>query len=141
MKTTIKMLTGILIDPFAKTVTMVEVVHDLSAYYKLLDCDLVDVIRLTPHVDLWIDDEGLLKEPPNQAYFYLGDYPSPIAGRALLLGHDKEGNSRSLRTTEEEIVAHVMFVNTTIKGFRAPQPESPEIWALGEDFNSTHRLD
>ena len=134
-------LIGVLIDPFTKTITEIEVENDLHVWYKLLDCELVDVIRLTARVDLWIDDEGLFKEPPKQAYFYIADLLEPVAGRALLLSHDAGGNSRSLLTKAAEIEPYVCFVNTGIKGFRPPRPSLPEIWVLDESLRLTRRLD
>jgi hypothetical protein len=47
-------LRGVLIDPFTKTVTEVQVENNLQAFYKLLDWHLVDAIRLTDYVDMWI---------------------------------------------------------------------------------------
>jgi hypothetical protein len=86
-------LAGVLIDPFAKTVARVEVEDNLRAWYELLRCDLINVVRLTPYVDLWIDGDGTFKEPPDQAYFYIAGEFGPIAGKALLLGHGGAGKS------------------------------------------------
>ena len=82
---------AILIDPFAKSVTEVQVQTGLKHFYELLGCDLVDVVRFGNGVDGWLDDEGLFKDP--QAFFTIGAYPQPLAGKVLLCSHDEEGNT------------------------------------------------
>jgi hypothetical protein len=95
-------LRGILIDPRERDVREVRTTADLAAWYALIGCRTVDVVRLgetdhDPEVsqDLWVDDEGLLVPWQRQGFFVLRspeDRPPiyyarpPIAGRALLLG-------------------------------------------------------
>ena len=135
------LLTGILIDPFTKTVTEVQVGADISAWYKLLGCELLEVISIRPQVDLWIDEEGFFKTPPEQAYFYLNGLLDPIPGRALILSHDQAGESTSLYAKKADIEPHISWVNTEVPGFQIPQPGLPEIWELGDDFQPKRRLD
>lgn len=93
---------GILIDPHERTVAEVMTTAELEAWYALIGCRLVEVVRLgevesDPDVmqDLWIDEEGMLVPWERQAFFVLKspeDRPPlyyaqhSIAGKALLLG-------------------------------------------------------
>ena len=56
-------LNGILIDPFTKKVTNVNVGTDntLQDMYKHIGCSMVEVVSFGDVNDLWIDEEGLLK--------------------------------------------------------------------------------
>ena len=70
----------------------------LAELYQLLDCQLVDVVRLTPELILIIDDEGKFRNPAylNLLATYLWHQHVPdargvdsIVGRAILC-HDKQ---------------------------------------------------
>ena len=70
----------------------------LAELYQLLDCQLVDVVRLTPELILIIDDESKFREPAylNLLATYLWHQHEPaargvdcIVGRAILC-HDKQ---------------------------------------------------
>ena len=70
----------------------------LAELYQLLDCHLVDVIRLSPELILIIDDEGKFRNPAylNLLATYLWHQHQPaargvdcIAGRAILC-HEKQ---------------------------------------------------
>ncbi|HEX8425120.1 DUF3846 domain-containing protein [Hymenobacter sp.] len=70
----------------------------LDELYALLDCQLVDVVRLTPELILIIDDEGKFRNPAylNLLATYLWHQHQPaarghdsIVGRAILC-HDKQ---------------------------------------------------
>lgn len=89
---------GLLIDPYAQTVTEVQVdaSHTLNALYQHMNCDLIDVIEVeAPRAPghprrfgaVVVDDEGLLKEGPK--FFSIvgprGITP-PLAGKAVVLG-------------------------------------------------------
>jgi hypothetical protein len=93
----------ILIDPVANTVTEHALPDstegNLQSFYDVLNCDLVECITLGDGVDLWLDEEGALKEAPDRGYFVvhnMGRGHRLLAGRGLVVGHDGEGNSASL---------------------------------------------
>lgn len=100
-----------LIDPFrAETRRVTFERGDLKAIYALLDCDLIDIVRLDDGAELVIDDEGLLKA--DNAEFCLSkrenigkimkgeDAGAIYRGKALLVGPaDSDGNMTSV--TEE----------------------------------------
>jgi len=84
-----------LIDPTTRTVKPLLVSErlELPEIYRLLECDLIDVVdvssgpapRQQSDHSLYVDDEGLFK--PEPSYFRLGDHSQPFAGKALLLGN------------------------------------------------------
>lgn len=92
----------ILIDPWARTVTESEVSghgdsrDGLPGLYEALSApshkvDTFAVLILSPRVTLYLDDEGLLS--PGVPLWRLDGYPEPLAGRALILGTDDEGDA------------------------------------------------
>lgn len=107
-----KQITGVLLTPNltdrslkASTVTYKDDIHEM---YKLIGCECFDcvVLRLGDQfVDAYVDDVGLMKEPP-VAVTYIGG--RQLAGNILLIGHDDEGNSKSLTTDQLEAIEAVL---------------------------------
>jgi hypothetical protein len=69
-----KLLKGLLIDPYKKEIREIQISHDLSAWYKLLQCDYVEVIRLQAvpdgrSTDLWVDEEFLITKGQDHPSF------------------------------------------------------------------------
>lgn len=94
---------GLLIDPINKKVTEVEFEHSLDEIYKLINCDTFAVPFIFSNNDsLFVDDEGLLKDPEH--FFMISEYGRPIAGMGLILGTDEEGESVSAKTKEIEVL-------------------------------------
>lgn len=98
---------AILIDPQSETVTEADGFDgSLEGAYKVMGCDLVDIVIL-PHGNMLIvDDEGLLK--PNRA-FKIEGYHSPLAGKALLVGDNYEDFKQPPKVTLEEARSMVSF--------------------------------
>jgi hypothetical protein len=98
-----------LIDPFARTITEVEYSGDYKQIYDLIDCECYDCCRINKEGDaIFVDDEGLLHDRP-QAFFLHADYPNPLAGKGLVLGCDRQGESVAPHTTLEELKRKVSF--------------------------------
>src|SRR5258708_24245023 len=96
-------LKGYLIDPETKTISEVQVKGDYTAIYGLIDARTFDVVRIGNSGDvIYIDDEGLLQDPP-KAVFGLFGYPQPLAGKGLVLGTDNEGESINPRSSLKRI--------------------------------------
>lgn len=91
---------GLLIDPFQRKVHEIEVGNHIEDWHKWCDCELFDVARLgkigTPGLeyDIWVDDEGLLREP-NYPHFQWLRYYNELAGYGLLLCSNSSGESIS----------------------------------------------
>lgn len=106
-----RMIKAILIDPFNKTVT--EVDHDADDYkhvYILIQVqtfDSVHIGKFQGYVNTaYVDDEGLFAE--DQHYFAWGDRKE-LAGRALVVGIDDEGNTTAPTITIEMVKRDVRF--------------------------------
>ncbi|CAB4195373.1 hypothetical protein UFOVP1298_15 [uncultured Caudovirales phage] len=100
---------AILINPFDQTVTEVEYNGDFHHIYELIECDTYDVARINENGDgIFVDDDGLFKQ--DQMFFQHEDYPSPLAGRGLVLGCDEEGESVVPDTSLSEVIKKVKFV-------------------------------
>ena len=92
-----------LIDPFARSVKQVEYRGAIEEIYSFIQADCFDCCRFsTAHNDgVFVDDEGLFK--PDQEFFMIGNYPSPLAGRGLVIGCDSEGESISAKSSVDDL--------------------------------------
>ena len=88
-----------LIDPKNKEVTEV----DYSGDFSLIDAPLVNSVRFTKTCRdyVYIDDEGLFR--PDQSFFMIGEYPTPLPGKALVLGCDVDGETISPQTDIQKL--------------------------------------
>jgi len=90
------MIRGILIDPFDQTYTEVELSEDSTftdaKKHMQLDGPL-DVVTLSDDTMVIVDDEALLKN--DQRYFKLTEFHQPLAGRAIIVGYDDEGETQT----------------------------------------------
>jgi hypothetical protein len=103
---------AILIDPFNETITEVKMVDTkLQTIYALIGCELITITSLAEGIDMILDDEGLLKDSENQAYFKFGIGSQPFAGKALIVATDDEGDFASLpeEVSVEKISDKVIF--------------------------------
>ncbi len=106
-----EILTGILIDPFLKKVTNVKVKNDLKDFYRHLDCNMVEVVSFGDVNDLWVDEEGLLKN--DQRFFKVSDLPfnhhGVIVGSALLLKCGDSGGCESTTLSIEDVLPRISW--------------------------------
>lgn len=96
---------AILINPFDETITEVEYSGDFKQIYKLIDCSTFDVVMLCDSDDLFVDDEGLLKD--NRYFSWSG---RNFAGKGLILGHDDEGESIATTYDLQEVIDRVEWL-------------------------------
>lgn len=99
-----------LINPFDKTVTEVEYDGDYKSIYTLIDADCFDVARLDKGDGIYVDDEGLISGKP-QEFFLVRGYPTPLAGKGLLLGCNDEGETIEPFITLDELQSQVSFIS------------------------------
>lgn len=90
---------GILINPFDQTIKEVVYTGDYREVYVLTDCQTFDVVSLSDVDDMYIDDEGLLKD--NRYFSWSG---RNFAGKALILGHNDEGDTTATTYDLQEVV-------------------------------------
>lgn len=103
------MTTAYLINPFDCTITEVQYTGNYKNIYEHIQCDCFDVARINEHGDgLFVDDEGLYRE--DQRFFAHADYPQPLAGLALCLGSNEEGESVAPHITLEELRSKIEWV-------------------------------
>lgn len=97
-----------LIDPEHFTIEEVDYNGDFHEIYRMIGADCFDAATFNRNGDcVFVDDEGLLK--PN--YFFLIDgYPQLLAGKGLVLGVNREGESVSPTVTMEDLMQIVSFV-------------------------------
>ena len=106
-------LNGILIDPYLKKLTNVNVGTDntLQDMYKHIGCSMVEVVSFGDVNDLWVDEEGLLKR--DQRFFKVSNLPfghhGVIVGRALLLKCGDNGGTESTTLTIEDVLPRISW--------------------------------
>lgn len=106
---------GILINPWTREVTEVEVAEDYRDIYRHLSNPLgakVDCFCIGmnwPNGDvLYVDDEGLFKS--GNRVFDIGRIDEqPLSGNGLILGSDNAGNSVSAKSLLTEIQTEVKW--------------------------------
>lgn len=94
-----------LIDPKENTISAVDMDgNNLADMYRLIDCYAVDVVRgAIPGHDLWIDDEGLIYDELPHGLFYSRRTGQSLAGRALVLSSDDQGDCQPATCTAQDI--------------------------------------
>lgn len=101
-----KSSTGYLIDPEAQLVSVVSVA-DFKDIQKHFECDIFTTVRALSNGDtLYVDDMSLIDGKPHEFFMFEG-YPSPIAGRGLLLGSTPDGADTDCET---ELIDAAMLV-------------------------------
>lgn len=105
------MIKCIKIDVNNKVVYEVEINDNIQDIYNQLECDMFEVVRIDGVNDIYVDEEGLLKLNEDTKFFMYGEYPQPIVGHGLIMGHDSKGNSISTTLTIEEVKEKVKFLN------------------------------
>lgn len=103
----------LLINPFARTITETEFNGSLDAMYDLLHCSIVEGVYCNDLGEalfddgniLFVDEEGLLGNLSEQAFFIIDD--KPIAGYAMTTNSDAEGNTIESTVTLEELKVKV----------------------------------
>ena len=97
---------AILIDPLDQSVSEVDYNGDYKALYNLLNCRTFDCVRIDDTNDMYVDDEGLLKNP--NRYFKYGQ--QTLAGMGLILAHNDEGESVGTTLSSAEVFEKVEFL-------------------------------
>jgi hypothetical protein len=99
---------AIKIDAVNRTVTEVEI-NDWQDIAPAIGADLFTCVDLGGGETLYVDDEGLLKNPEH--FMMIGGYPEPIAGSGLILGTDEMGESKDTELTVELVRDGVHFIS------------------------------
>ena len=116
-------ITGYLVDVVNNSHGPIVVDGSLSDYYKVLNCDCFDITRRKiggSYFDIMCDDEGLLKDDYMVSAFDSNMNPC-LVGNLLVVKHDREGNTISLKDRELEFIREYIR-HATFKGCPAPYP-------------------
>jgi len=100
---------AILINTLNQTVTEIELKNDIHEMQRLIGCEVFTTVplRLPDRDMLYVDDNGLFN--PNKGWFKIFNYPQPLSGNGLIVGHTAEGKSRDVRSNVETIRSIVKF--------------------------------
>ena len=87
---------AILINALEGTVTEIEMKNSIEEMQRLIGCEVFTTVPLRlPDCDmLFVDDEGLLHNPGAKGWFKIFNYPQPLAGNGLIVGHTADGHAR-----------------------------------------------
>jgi len=85
----------------------------LHFMYRMMGCDTVDVVRLAPGLDMWLDDYGMGLQPVNPLATMLarafGYMSQPYYGTVLLSGVD---GFESVGLSPRKVMAARRFLNS-----------------------------
>jgi len=106
----IKLYNCLLVDPFREHVLRIQLPEErfLDSCKNVMGITSpIDIITLANDRMIILDDEGLLNDV-TQRYFKLDEYPQPLAGRAIIVSFDDEGETKDI---DSEAFEH--FIQTT----------------------------
>ena len=113
-----KLLRGVLVDVENEKVQVTEIEDTLDEFYRILNCDCIDITRRRigrsrKCYDIICDDEGLFKaEPKISAIDNIGQ-PQLVGNLFIVGGPDAEGNLVSLTNDETAyIMGKVQLLGT-----------------------------
>lgn len=108
-----------LINPKAKTVTEITISDPnaehahMADIYQALKCDLFTTIEINQEGDsIFVDDEGLLKDPSEQEYFVVTGSASSVmlAGNGLVIGMTTDtGDSQDPTISLEDLTKMITW--------------------------------
>ena len=112
---------GLLIDPAAGSIQETTVRKSvLQDIYKAIDADLFECVDLNENNTIYVDEEGLLngkgKDPSNVFTVTTGRSVYGLVGKALVLGHNEEGDSVDVSITKEQLEQMIVFHNIQVTG-------------------------
>lgn len=97
---------GILINPFDEIIKVVVLTGNYKEIYALIECRTFDCVDIDEYNTMYIDDEGLLKEPNR----YFSIQGRNYAGSGLIIGNNDEGESIDSTLTVEQIKDMISFL-------------------------------
>lgn len=101
-----KLYRTILIDPVVRSITELESAATVAALHELIGAPTLDNFRLAlfdqdGHVDMgWVDDGGLSRGEPVHAFLF-PRAKDPIAGKCVIIGANRMGETTSCRIPVE----------------------------------------
>lgn len=136
-----KKVRAIFINSSKKTTEVISFeMDDYKSIAKAIGCEIISVCHTFNNKDsIFIDDEGLLKEV--NSGFILDNWRHPVAGNALILGTDDEGESVDAVTSIQYINKCLHFVtDEQIKSWQKEALSTPPRVMFFEDKPSKPTL-
>lgn len=92
------MFRAVIIDPFLQTVAIrTHKDWNPGEVYRTVGSPDIGYVQLTPNVKMLTDEFGMYRK--EQQWFSLGNFPPPVAGRALLIGTTPSGETTDVPFT------------------------------------------
>lgn len=106
-----------LIDPYTHQISRVNYSGDFKDIYEFIKCDVFTCADFNEHGDtFYIDDEGLFKS--DRAFFEHPGYPQPLAGYALVLGTNSQGEAVEPTVTLSELQSSICWYSEATIAWR-----------------------
>ena len=103
---------AILINPKLKLINEINYTGNYKDISRLTECNIFTCVYPFDNCEdtIYLDDEGLLKSS-NYCFTFDCDngQSQPLMGKALILGTNEEGESKSIETSLDEIKKRVSF--------------------------------
>jgi len=108
---------ALLINPFSESISEIDYDGDWKSIARLIAIEhrpftLVSLGDPERH-HIYLDDEGLYQ--PAQRFFILRSYPSPLAGRGLVLRDGPDGDEAEATLTLESLAAAIKWLPASIR--------------------------
>jgi hypothetical protein len=103
------MMKAVLIDPFNRTISMIEMGNDWREISARIGCQYFTVAGYYDNDVAYCDDEGLLYGPTE--FVMISGFGQPLAGRVLMLGSTADGDSTDVNTNAVEMMDKVQFLS------------------------------
>lgn len=100
---------AVLISPERRTLEYLDHSGDYEDIRAVCGCETLTAVQLSETNTMYLDDEGLLRDPPGPFFVICGDKEHVFAGPALILGVDSEGDSCNVTIPTEWLQLAVRF--------------------------------
>lgn len=112
---------AILIDPRSRSITEIDIANDYKAMQNALKYDLNERLVFQEIVvdegeGLYVDEEGLMKIGLSK--FNIDQFS--IAGKGLICGYDKEGETVDTKMTVEQVKELIVWSDDVTDGYVPP---------------------
>lgn len=107
---------AIKIDPRTRTVEAVETPAGLDDLYRLIECDIVEAVKLGKGQMLWVDEEGLMRKEIKPFFAFRGYEDKPLCGVGLILGADEYGDNTDTTLSVPDIYNAVVWLDIEYVG-------------------------
>jgi len=112
---------AIFIDAENRQVSEIQIENSLQAFYDKIKCRLIQIVDCGMDADLIVDEEGRLRD---WKVGFVTPWSVPIAGNAIVIGYDDDGDFADCKASVELFVDSVHFLDLT----KEPLPEPRQVF-------------